>query len=161
MNSFICKTEQAFDVIGIAARTTNAAEFQGRGIILRLWQRFIQDRIASKIPNRLDSDILALYYDYASDKDGEYSFLIGARVKAGTEVPEGMVVVRVPASGYAVFTTQKGAVPKVVIDVWQKIWQLEESGELKRAYRIDYQQYDERSYNPLDAKIDIYISVRD
>lgn len=39
-------------MIGIAGRTTNAAEFAGNGIIPSLWKQFFQDSLADRIPNK-------------------------------------------------------------------------------------------------------------
>src|SRR5215467_10831955 len=69
-----------FTVIGIEARTSNAREMTANGIIAKQWARFWGENLSEEIPNRIDSTILAVYSDYASDKDDEYSFLIGARV---------------------------------------------------------------------------------
>jgi predicted transcriptional regulator YdeE len=39
----------------------------------------MQENLAAQIPDKTDSSILAVYTDYASDQDGEYTFVIGAR----------------------------------------------------------------------------------
>ena len=86
-----------FDVIGISVRTTNKAEMSANGKIPAMWGRFIGGQIIDKIPNRTGGDIVVLYYDYQSDRDGEYSYLIGAPVKSIGTVPDGMSAVKVPA----------------------------------------------------------------
>src|SRR5437868_2192199 len=64
-------------VIGIAGRTSNAREMAGTGIIGEQWERFMRENLAAQIPERVDSAMVAVYTDYASDKDG-----VGARVKS-------------------------------------------------------------------------------
>ncbi|MGC1373109.1 MAG: effector binding domain-containing protein, partial [Candidatus Sulfotelmatobacter sp.] len=65
-----------FSVIGIEVRTSNAKELSGDGVIGKQWEKFFQDDVLGKIPNKTGSNIYAVYSDYASDRNGEYSFLI-------------------------------------------------------------------------------------
>lgn len=154
------KTNNAFDVIGIAERTSNAAEFSGKGKIGPLWKRFFDEEILTKIPHKADNAIIALYYDYESNKDGAYTILIGARVTSTQEIPLGMVHCHVPAQKYAVFTTERGIVWQQVVKTWQFIWQFEDESKLNRSYVVDYQLYDQRSMNPNDGVVDIYIGIK-
>ena len=149
-----------FTVIGIEACTTNAKEATPDGIIPKQWQKFFGEGIPQKIPNRVDSNVYAIYSDYASDHNGEYSFLIGAKVKDGTAPPSGMVSKRVLAGKYAIITSDKGPSPKVVPAVWQKIFGLEEKGQLKRAYNTDFELYDQSAEDPQNGQIDVYIGVK-
>jgi predicted transcriptional regulator YdeE len=153
--------ESGFTVVGIEVRTSNAKEMSPEGTIGKQWARFMQENLAARIPNKADSSVLAVYSDYASDKDGEYNFLIGARVTSAKEVPAGMVGKKVPAGRYAVFTSGKGPVGKVVLGLWQKIWAIpkaEPGGD--RDYRVDYEVYDERAANPNDAQVDVHIGIK-
>lgn len=152
--------EAGFTVLGIEARTSNAKEISSDAVIPKQWARFMQENLAAQIPNRADSSILAVYSDYASDKDGEYSFTIGAEVISAKEVPAGMVVKTVPAGRYAIFTSEKGPVGKIVFGLWQKIWTIpkaEPGGD--RAYRADYEVYDERAVNPENAQVDVHVGI--
>jgi predicted transcriptional regulator YdeE len=153
--------EKEFTVVGIAVRTSNAREIGGEGAIGRQWQKFMSQGLLGKIPNRADDRILAVYCDYASDKDGEYTYLLGARVKPGTQVPEGMTARTIPAGKYAIFTTDKGPVTKVVPEAWMRIWGLAKSdpgGD--RAYKADYEVYDQRSADPEHAQVDFYVGIK-
>jgi predicted transcriptional regulator YdeE len=153
--------ESGFTVVGIEVRTSNAKEMSPEGVIGKQWGRFMQGNLAVRIPNKADSSVLAVYSDYASDKDGEYSFVIGARVTSAKEVPAGMVVKKVPAGRYAVFTSEKGPVGKVVPGLWQRIWTIpkaEPGGD--RSYKMDYEVYDERAATPQDAQVDVHIGIK-
>lgn len=153
--------EVGFTVVGIEGRTTNAKEMSGEGIIGKQWARFVQENLAAQIPNKADSSVLAVYSDYASDKDGEYSFLIGVRVTSADKVPAGMVAKKVPAGRYAVFTSQKGPVMNVVPGLWQKIWTIPKSepgGD--RAYKVDYELYDQRAIDPQNAQVEIHVGIK-
>ena len=153
--------EDGFTVVGIEARTNNARELGPGGVIPRQWARFMREALAEKIHDKADGSIVAVYSDYAGDQDGEYSFLIGARVTSAREVPSGMVVKKVPAGRYAVFISDKGPVEKVVPALWRRIWAVpERSLGGNRAYQADYELYDERAANPEEAQVDIHVGVR-
>lgn len=150
----------SFTVIGIEARTSNAREATPDGIIGKQWQKFFSEGSSQKIPNKIEPNFYAVYSDYASDHNSEYSFLIGAKVKDGTAPPEGMVAKQIRAGKYALVTTDKGPFPKVVPAAWIKIFSLEESGKLKRAYQTDFELYDQRAQDPQNGQADIYIGVK-
>jgi predicted transcriptional regulator YdeE len=154
-------SEAGFRVIGIETRTSNAREMAGAGKIAQLWERLFKDNALARIPEKLDNSILALYTDYASDQDGEYTLVIGARVGASAQVPSGMVGKSVLPARYAVFTSERGPVEKVVPQLWQKIWSLPGS-ELGggRAFVADFEVYDSRAANPGDAQVDVYLGIR-
>jgi predicted transcriptional regulator YdeE len=154
--------QNAFSVAGIEVRTSNAKESSGDGLIGKQWQKFFQDGVLEKIPNKLDANIYAVYSDYASDHNGEYTLTIGAKVAAGSPAPAGLVVKTVPAGNYAVVTTDKGPVAKVVTAAWQRVWDLEQKKELggARAYKADFELYDQRAANPQDAQADIYLGLK-
>jgi predicted transcriptional regulator YdeE len=144
-------------VIGIEARTTNAREMTADGIIGKQWTRFMKDNLLARIPNKADSAIVALYTDYESDKDGAYTFVLGARVSSVASIPGGMVARKVPAGRYAVFTSDRGPVARVVYETWKRIW----AAPLERVYRTDFEVYDERAADPQNTQISVYVGVHD
>ena len=150
-----------FTVVGISTRTTNAKEMSGKGAIAQQWDRFMKEGLLSKIPNRVDSNSLAVYTDYESDANGAYTFLLGARVSSADNVPSGMVAKKVPARRYAVFTSEKGFVGKVVFETWSRIWAVPKSAPGgNRAYQADFEAYDQRAADPQNAQVDIYIGIK-
>ena len=155
------ENQEAFTVVGISARTNNAKEAGPDGIIGKQWGKFFGEGVAAKIPNRADEDIVAVYPDYASDLNGDYTFLIGARVTNAESLPEGLVAKTVPAGRYAVFTSERGPVQKVVVDTWKKVWatpKRELGGD--RAYKADFELYGQRAQNPADAVMEIHIGIK-
>jgi predicted transcriptional regulator YdeE len=154
--------QEAFSIVGIEARTSNAQEMKGEGVIPKQWQKFFQDGVQQKIANRTDPNLYALYTDYASDRDGEYSFVIGVKVDAGAPVPPGMVLKKIPGGDYAVITSEKGPVAKVVVAAWQKVWALEDKAQLgaPRTYKADFEIYDSRSTDPQNSQVDLYIGLK-
>src|SRR5262249_45361210 len=124
------------------------------------WQKFFGEGVLDRIPDRIDQNVYAVYCDYASDHNGEYSFLIGAKVKDGTAPPTVMVAKRIREDRYAAFTSEKGPFAKVVPSVWQKIFPLEDGGKIKRAYQTDFELYDQRAQDPQNGQVDIYVGMK-
>jgi len=151
----------SFTVVGISARTTNAQEMSGRGVIRKMWQRFMSEQLLEKIPNRADSNILALYTNYESDANGAYTFVLGAKVASAAKIPGGMVAVKVPAAKYSVFTTDRGPTAKVVPEAWARIWSLSKS-QLggQRAYKTDFELYGPQAADPQNAQVQIHIGIK-
>jgi predicted transcriptional regulator YdeE len=149
--------EAGFKVIGIEARTSNAREMSGTGVIASQWARFMKENLLAQIPNKTDAAILAVYSDYASDENGEYSLMIGARVSSAAKVPAGMVARQVPSGRYAIFSSERGPVEKVVMATWQKVWA---APGIERAYYVDFELYDERARDPNNAQVDICVGIK-
>ncbi len=85
---------------------------------------------------------------------------IGAKVATCWRfaVPKGMVRRQFLAGRYAVFTSERGPVAKVVVETWKRIWSYYESpANGQRAYRADFEVYDQRAADPSNAQVDIYI----
>jgi predicted transcriptional regulator YdeE len=154
---------ESFQVVGITASTNNAKESGPDAIIGKLWQQFLSQGLPNQIPDRVDQSIVAVYTDYVTDANGQYTFVLGARIRPipNPVLPEGMVVKTVPAGRYAVFTSDRGPVAKVVVETWKQIWayyQLPANGQ--RAYRADFELYDQRAADPNNAQVDVYVGVK-
>ena len=151
-----------FSVIGIQVRTSNAKEVTGGGAIPKQWERFFKEGISDKIPHKVDSTVYAVYTNYASDYNGEYDFIIGMKVSRVSDVPPGMVAKKVPKGRYAIVTSSKGPVAQVVPQAWQRVYSLDDNKLLggARAYKADFELYDQRSQNPQDSQVDLYLGVK-
>jgi predicted transcriptional regulator YdeE len=154
--------ESGFSVIGIEVRTNNAREMTGLGAIPGQWEKFYKQGILEKIPGKADSNTYGVYCDYASDRNGDYTLVIGARVRDGAAfpIPAGMVLKKVAKGKYAVVTSEKGPVGKVVSGAWQQIWGMEDKKEIARAYQADYEVYDERARDPQNSQVDVYVGIK-
>jgi predicted transcriptional regulator YdeE len=153
--------QSAFTVVGITARTSNAKEMTLGGVIGKQWAHFMQDGVLAKIPNKADKAIVAVYTDYVSDKDGEYTYVLGARVTSDSEVPAGMTAKKIPAGRYAVFTSEKGAASKVVPEAWMRINSLPKSATGgNRFYGADFEVYNERAADQQNAQVDVYVGIK-
>jgi CubicO group peptidase (beta-lactamase class C family)/predicted transcriptional regulator YdeE len=153
--------QEGFTVVGISARTTNANEMTPQEVIGPMWGRLFQEGIMDKIPNKADRNIVAVYTDYAGDHNGEYTYVLGARVTADADAPAGMVARKIPAGKYAVFTSEKGPGPKVVPALWMNINSLPPKAiGTDRVYRADFEIYDQRAMDPQNLQMDVYLGIR-
>jgi predicted transcriptional regulator YdeE len=153
----------AFEVMGIEVRTNNAKEAGADGLIPKLWQRVIQEHALDTVPDRIGQTIYAVYTDYASDANGDYTLLLGTKIRPAAErlFPKGMVVKTIPAGRYLVFTSDRGPVAKVVVETWKQIWSYFQSpAKGQRAYRADFELYDQRAADPSNPQVDIYVGVK-
>jgi len=154
------ETQPGFTVVGLSVRTTNQAEAGGNGLIPKMWQNTMQQGSLESIPHRADNNITVVYTDYASDHNGEYSYVLGVRVSAVDKVPDGMVTVIVPAGKYAVVQSDQGSLPEVMPKVWQRINTMP-AAELggQRAYKADYEIYPE-GFDWQYAQIPVYLGLK-
>lgn len=151
--------QEEFSIVGIEAHTSGDS---GDGEIPGLWQRFYREHILEKIPNKADQNTYAIYTDYSRDRMGEYTVVIGAKVKDKSQIPAGMVLKTVPAGQYAVLTSEKGPADTMIPMAWQKVWALEDKDLLggKRAYKTDFELYDMHATDPQTLQTDLYVGLK-
>ncbi|WP_375580686.1 GyrI-like domain-containing protein [Marivirga tractuosa] len=163
--SFACnpKTEdmadnvkiENFKIIGISINTTNQ---QGKAMsdMGQLWDNFYSQNILSAIPNKTSDDVYSLYTDYESDFKGGYTAIIGCRVNSLDSIPEGLIGREFKGGQFEKYIA-KGKMPDAVINKWQKIW--DKDSEINRKYTVDFEVYGEKSQNPENPEVEIYIAV--
>ena len=150
-------------LVGIAARTNNANEMKPEtGKIPSMIQKYCHGGLSEKILNRKNpGTTYCVYTNYESDVTGDYTYFIGEEVTSLERVPEGFETIAIPAQNYAKFTNQPGTMPAVCIGMWQNIWAMNPSdlgGE--RLYIADFEVYDQRSTDPKNTVLDIYIGLK-
>ncbi|WP_138432102.1 GyrI-like domain-containing protein [Fodinibius saliphilus] len=148
---------QEITLIGLSLpeKTTNE-NGQAQKDCGKLWERFQAEGCITKIPNKLDDEIYAVYHDYDGDFTQPYSYFIGCKVSPGTKVPEGLYQLTIPKGEYRKITTS-GKMPECIADAWREIWEKEE--ELNRGYIADFEVYGKKDQNGEQAEIDIYLST--
>lgn len=149
-------------LVGLSVRTNNANEMNpSLAKIGAVMGQFFGQDIASSIQDRHNPGVtLAAYTQYDSDEHGDYTYFLGEQVTAFTHVPANLQTLIIPATHYQVFTTPVGPMPQVVIQAWQDIWQMSPA-DLggQRAYKTDFEYYDQRAADPQQACLDIYIGL--
>lgn len=118
--------------------------------------KFFKENIPSKIPNKINGNILALYTDYEGDYTKPYSWILGCEVSSLEQVPEGLVGKVIPDSKYAVYTTQ-GEFPQGLIAAWQDIWR----SNLPRSYTSDFEVYRSDFDPQRNPEVKVYIAIED
>lgn len=133
-------------IVGIAVRTAN---FDGSAQkdIPAIFNRFFEEQILSKIPNKSGTDFICLYTDYEGDYTAPYTCLVGCEVSSLDVIPEGMVAKELPAANYAVFSSK----PEEILKTWQHIWK----SDLDRAYIGDFQVYSQDS-----PEVKVYVGLK-
>ena len=142
--------------IGIGARTTNRLEFdQSSAKIPGLWNKFLAEGMAEKIPNQEEpARLMGIYTNYISDHTDEYELIIASAVTSLNDIPEGMSGVTILAGDYLVFQA-RGQMPNAVIQTWKGIWDyFAEDSSYERLYTTDFELY--RG----DSEADIHIAVK-
>lgn len=139
--------------IALPNKTTNA-NGQAMQDCGQLWQEFEKGGWFAKVPNRINNKVYAVYHNYDGDHTQPYAYFIGCSVAPESVVPEGMESVVIPAGNFVKFTA-KGKMPDCIGSEWQKIWK----SDVVRAYKADFEVYDERSHDWENAEVDIFIGV--
>jgi predicted transcriptional regulator YdeE len=133
----------AMNVIGIATRTTNAAERDpATASIGKLWSRFYREGLGDQIPGRIEpATILGVYTDHESDAAGAYTLLIGAAVERLDVVPDGMMSIAIPVADYLIFPAP-GSLPDAIVETWARIWiAFADDTDNQRGYTTDIEFY--------------------
>lgn len=149
-------TQKEFYLIGWEARTNNAVEFAGNGIISKIWERVFKENLKAQVPNSED-EIIAVYSNYESDENGAYDYFVGYKVSNLNNIPNGLEGKKVLAGNYQKFSTNKGPIYQVVPEVWGKIWQ-ETKG--KRAFKTDFEIYGNQALDPNSAVVEVFIGLK-
>ena len=147
---------EAFKVIGITVRTTNENGQAGTDIVA-LWNKFMSENIIEKIPNKIDITVYSIYTEYESDYTKPYTTMLGCKVSTIETVPEGMVAMEFKGGNYTKFTAKGDLTQGAVFNEWTKIWEM----DIERAYTADFEVYGEKSQNPKEAEVDIFIALKE
>ncbi len=146
--------KEGFTVAGISVRTINRDEFNpDTAKLASFWTKFRMENIPAQIPDSLvNSPVYGVYSQYESDASGHYTVTAGVEVIANKALTE-FTPVEVPSGQYLVFSA-KGAMPDIVIKIWQRIWTyFANEPAYKRTFNADFELY------PSSGEVDIYIGV--
>jgi predicted transcriptional regulator YdeE len=149
------ETLKKFYVVGISVRTTN--ENSQAGIDLQaLWNNFLQNEVASNIPNKVEDWVYCVYTDYEKDHTKPYTAVLGCKVESLESIPEGMIGICIEEAKYSKFTAKGNILEGMVFQEWVKIW----NSDLARTYLADFEVYGQNSQNLEDAEVEIFISIK-
>lgn len=146
---------QKIDILGISVRTSNNNGEAARDIPA-LWNKFMVESVAEKIPNKVDETIYCLYTDYEKDHTTPYTTILGCAVSTLAAIPEGMVAKSIEVANYQKYTAKGSLNEGIVFNEWVKIW----NSDLDRAYTTDYEVYGVKAGNMENAEVDIFIALK-
>jgi predicted transcriptional regulator YdeE len=141
-------------VVGVSVRTTNE-NWQVAEDLPPFWGTFWRENIPDQIQNKTNGDVLGLYCEYEKDHTKAYSFVAGCEVNMVYDLPERMILKRVPAAKYAVFRIQ-GLFPAALMEVWNWIWE----GHLDRTYTGDFEVYPVEFSSPENTDMLLYVAIK-
>ncbi len=145
---------QTFNVIGISVKTTNENE-QSSKDIPALWQKFMEQGIHEKIPNKLDNSIYCIYTNYEKDHTKPYTTILGCKVATLKDIPQEMLGITFEEAEYFKQTVNGNLMQGIVYNAWTKIW----NSDLNRAFTADFELYGEKAQNPEDAEVEIFVAI--
>lgn len=149
------KQIEKFSVIGISVRTTNENGEAAKDIP-QLWNRFITENIASKIPNKINSDIYCIYTDYEKDHTKPYTTILGCKVENLETIPNEMVGKIVSETIYKKYVATGNILQGSVYNEWTKIW----NADLPRTFTADFEVYGDKAKDFENAEVELFIAVK-
>lgn len=141
-------------VIGIKVRTTNE-NGQAEKDITTLWDKWLNEKIVTQIPDKVSEAVYSIYTNYEKDHTKPYDVILACEVSSTMKVPEGMVSHTIEGGNFKKFIAQGALDDGIVIKEWIKIW----NSPLDRAYTSDFEVYGEKAQDPKNAEVPIYIRV--
>jgi predicted transcriptional regulator YdeE len=148
---------KSFKVVGISIRTTNQ-NGQSATDLMNLWNKFYSENISSKITDKVNNDIYALYTNYDSDYTSWYTTIIGHSVASIDNLPDGLIGHEIGSGSYIAFDVN-GEMPTAIVDIWKEIWNRDK--ELNRQYSTDFEVYKEKSEDELNDSVTVYVGVKE
>lgn len=146
---------QKFDVIGISVRTTNENGKSGEDIPA-LWNTFMTEEIQHKIPNKISDAIFCIYTDYEKDHTKPYTTILGCKVESLDFIPENMIGKTIETADYKPFVAKGNLSEGIVFNKWLEIW----NSDLDRSYSADFEIYGEKTKDPENAEVEIFIALQ-
>lgn len=129
-------TQQIYEIQSI--RTNNFTDAEVMKKFGEMWQTAILQGYGLSV-------LYGVYHDYASNYQGDYTCSVAC------DTPNDRKVIELPDTPYQVFKCTRLDIPQT----WLKIWQLEEAGEISRAYQVDFEKY------LLDGTVEIHVGIKE
>lgn len=147
----------SFQIIGISIKTANNDLEKLQHDMQSLWNRFISEKIAERIPNKISNDVYCIYTDYEGDYTKPYLALLGCRVENLDYVPSGLSGKSFAGGSYIKKVAKGNLFSGIVYDAWKEIWAL----DIPRTYHADFEIYGEKAGNPENAEVEILVGVEE
>ena len=152
MNYEIVQLEEK-KAVGIKARTNNTSPDMG-AVIGGLWGNFYSQGYYEAISGKVNEKVLGIYTEYAGNEKSDYTIVTACETDGKETIPEGTVIVTIPAGKYAKFVA-KGELHEAVAECWKEIW----NTDLVRSFECDFEEYQDGSMD--EAEIHIYVGLKE
>lgn len=119
------------------------------------------DEISDKVGPRVSYGVQS--YDKSLMKKGVWRYTAGFEVESEDNIPEGMILIELPSTKYAVFEYQ-GVIGPELGRTFEYIYtEWLPASEFEGAAPYDYEKYDERFKGPdnPDSVLEIYIPIKE
>ena len=116
----------------------------------------MSEGIAAKIPNKIDDNVFSIYTNYEGDHNKPYDTVLGCKVSALEEVPEGMVGHSFEGGTYSKFIAKGDLTQGVIYGAWVEI----HKQNLDRVFVADFELYGEKAQDPKNAEVEVYVGVK-
>jgi len=146
---------ESFKVIGISIRTSNE-NARSANDIGKLWEKFMAEGIANKIPNKSSEEVFSIYTNYEGDHSKPFDTILGCKVSSLDNVPDGMIGQSFDGGVYQKFVAKGDLSKGVVYNAWSEIWQK----NLNRTFIADFEIYGEKSMDPSNAEVEILVGIK-
>ena len=113
------------------------------------------EKVTANIPNKIDDTVYSVYCRYDSDYTAPYTTLLGCKVSSIENIPEGFDYTEIAEGNYEQFVCEGNLMEGAVYKTWVDIW----NTDLPRAYTTDFEVYGEKSIDPSNAIVDIFIAL--
>ena len=80
----------------------------------------------------------------------------GCKIDNLSVVPAGMIGKSLAGGNYVKMTAKGDPTRGLIVHAWSKIWKM----DLERTFTADFEVFDERAQNPVDAEVDFLVSVK-
>ncbi len=145
----------AFNIIGIAIRTTNENGQSAKDIPV-LWSKFMSGGVMEKIPNKINNTLYCVYTAYEKDHTKPYTTILGCRVAHLDQIPNEMTGIKIEAGNYICYPVNGNLLKGAVFEAWVNIWNM----PIERMYTADFEVYGEKAQNPANGEMEIFIAVK-
>ena len=147
---------EQFAIIGLSIKTDNSDPIKLNNDLQSLWGKFISENTAEQIPGKIDNKIYCVYTEYDGDYTKPYLALLGCKVNNLDIIPTGLVGKKFKSSLYNKYIAKGNILQGMIFEKWKQLWSL----DIARTYIADFEVYDEKSQNPQDAEVEIFIGVK-
>lgn len=147
-------TVAPFMMIGLAIRTTNE-NGQSATDIPALWQQFFSEQLGGLIPAKTDDCIYCVYTDYEGDHTQPYTTLLGCKVDALNNIPDGLTGRSFEGGDYTLVEANGKMEEGFVFKAWQDIW----ASDIPRAFTADFEVYTPAALSGAPATVPIFLAV--